>query len=233
MLIPLAAMTEDLRDILDREDDSAARDAFLKENTVQALNLSSKTEVASGIIRVCEFESDILQLQSPDDIAHEGNSITVLYNYPLSTCGPSTLESCFKSWEFPITSPGGGSLTVSDVVSGICVKYREIYEEEEVSRFVSVSGRSLRYIILTRFQATRKQIPLLSTSAPSPTSSEPLNRPMSDGKYGIWGHHLEELHISDVICIGGGGEKCGEQFGIIITTATHNFDAQRSLQFSR
>ncbi|GMH87788.1 hypothetical protein TrST_g8515 [Triparma strigata] len=180
---PEDAMTEDLRDILDREDESAARDAFLKENTVQALDLSSKTEGASGIIRVCEFESDILQLQSPDDIAHEGNSITVLYNYPLSTCGPSTLESCFKSWEFPITSPGGGSLTVSDVVSEICVKYREIYEEEE---------------------ATRKQIPLLSTSAPSPTSYEPLNRPMSDGKYGIWGHHLEELHISDVICIGGG-----------------------------
>jgi hypothetical protein len=143
MLIPLAAMTEVLRDILDREDESAARDAFLKENTVQALNLSSKTEGASGFIRVSEFESDILQLQNPGDIAHEGNSITVLYNYPLSTCGPSTLESCFKSWEFPIKSPGGGSLTVSDVVRGICVKYREIYEEEEVSRIVSVSGTSL------------------------------------------------------------------------------------------
>ncbi|GMI01597.1 hypothetical protein TrLO_g10223 [Triparma laevis f. longispina] len=182
-----------LRDLVRRENESGATDMYLRDYKSTELDLSFK-DGRRPSISVSNSIASVLNLLSPSTLAFPGNTITVLYNYPLSTHGPSVLEISFNSWCFNISSGDGGGVSVGEVVEGICGRYREIYEEEGEEGGEGEKGGGGK---INRFQ--RSNIVAFTSSF-----ANVVRRSRTNGKYGIWGHYIEELHITEIFSIGGG-----------------------------
>jgi hypothetical protein len=72
-------------------------------------------------------------------------------------------------------SPNGINFTREDLVGAIVKRYHEIYTEEEKSK------------TFTPIRPTVLQSGAIF-----------MNRPETDGKYGIWGHDLEDLILTEI-----------------------------------
>lgn len=76
-----------------------------------------------------------------------------------------------KPFKFPITCQRSGSgITRRQLIDNICKIYKKIYSEEEKTTKTTIGSHHI-------FK---------------------LNRNETDGKYGIWGHHIEDLAIEKI-----------------------------------
>jgi len=170
----------------EREAKKADKREFIKKlGTTNVVNFSIVTKNAKlgeyGSIQepildvnLSNVKKDLKRMLNVDDIviAKRHKTISLVFDYPLE-----------KEVVFDLESPDGGGFTRGQLVSAIANKYKQIYKEEEETSSLPVESMSERS---TRVGFT------------GPGSGN-INRAQTNGKYGIWGHDLEDLALSDVV----------------------------------
>ena len=118
--------------------------------------------------RFVKLLPDMIEIHIATLYPEDGSPITIYV--PDAIWGMTDGEPLSLTIDYPLTNSVTLSVPfshyVNDMIGDICNKYRDIYAEEEAT--------------LSHYE---------------PQSPYLLNRPKSDGKYGIWGHVIGELWI--------------------------------------
>nr|QBK93963.1 MAG: uncharacterized protein LCPAC406_02770 [Pithovirus LCPAC406] len=115
------------------------------------------------------FDSDVRNMLNKDEILIRGNKITVAVSYPLN-----------DQYEFDIILNRESNFTRFALVKVISQLYQLIYREEKETAKLLIESMA------ERFKRTGSGHPL------------GMNKALSCGKYGIWGHDLGDLVLNTV-----------------------------------
>ena len=126
-------------------------------------------EHPSPYVSIADPEEDIGLMRGADDHVVEASTIRVLYSYPFGTTGPRREERKAGGWIFEEKAPNGAFFTRADLARAVSARYNAIYAEEEKSTEIKPG-----------------YIPGM------------LNRNRTNGRFGIWGHDIEDLLLTKV-----------------------------------
>ena len=126
-------------------------------------------EHPSPFVSIADPAEDIAHMRGADDHVVDASKIRVLYSYPFGTTGPRREERKAGGWIYEEKAPNGAFFTRADLARAVSARYNAIYAEEEKSTEIKPG--------------------FIGCS---------LNRNRTNGRYGIWGHYIEDLLLTKV-----------------------------------
>jgi len=127
------------------------------------------------VVSLTNVKNDLKMMLNVDEIVINNNRnkcMTLVFDYPLE-----------KEFVFDLPFPSEAGFTRGQLVTAIADKYKQIYKEEEETSTLPVESISDR-------------CERVGYTGPG---SGYINRAQTNGKYGIWGHDLGDLALSDVV----------------------------------